>query len=325
MIWMRIVFSPVTFQKLESVIGRMFAGHEVIIADLADLPEKIAGAEVLVTGPLVVRDDLLERSPSLRLVHQWGVGVEKIDIDACSARGIRVCNVPSMGTGNAEGVAEIALMHMLLLSRRFDRSRESLAKRRLYSPQGVSLWKKRACVVGLGDVGKSISGRLSCMGMKITGVNRSHREDLERWGIDRFYKPGEMASALPGCRFVILALELSDETREIVDGGFLRAMDNDAYLINVARAELVAREALETALWEGDIAGAGLDVFWNEPADPDDPLLNNPLVTITPHIGGVTDEAIPGVASYVAENVTRLQRGTSLLNCLNCSAGEKEG
>jgi phosphoglycerate dehydrogenase-like enzyme len=321
---MRIVFSPLTFEKLGPVIDRMFSGHEVIISDPAALPETIVDADVLVTGPLEVSKDLLEKSPRLRMVHQWGVGVEGIDIGACSARGVLVCNVPSRGTGNAEGVAEIALMHMLLLSRRFGRSRESLAKRRLYSPQGVSLWRKRACVVGLGNVGKSIAGRLACMGMKITGVNRSHREDVEQWGIDRFHKLDDVASALPGCRFVIMALELNDETREIVDGRFLGTMDKDSYLINVARAELVSREALETALREGQLAGAGLDVFWNEPADPDDPLLNDPLVTITPHIGGVTDEAILGIAAHVAENVSRLERGAYPQNCLNRPAGERK-
>ncbi|HDQ93358.1 MAG TPA: glyoxylate reductase, partial [Synergistetes bacterium] len=163
------------------------------------------------------------------------------------------------------------------------------------------------------------------MGMKVTGVNRSHKEEIKEWGIDRFHKLDDAVSALPGCRFVIMALELNDETRNIVDGGFLGAMDKDSYLINVARAELVSRGALEVALREGKIAGAGLDVFWNEPADPDDPLLNDPLVTLTPHIGGVTDEAILGVAAHVAENIFRLERGEDPLNCLNRPAGGEEG
>lgn len=257
---------------------------------------------------------ILEKAHSLKLVQQWGVGVERIDLKACSARGIAVCNVPSRGTGNAEGVAEIAVMHMLLLARRYAKVRESLQRRRLFSPQGVSLWKKRCCVVGLGNVGRSVAERLAGMGMQITGVNRTQRDDFSSLGIDRFFPLDDIHSALPGCRFVVLALELNDQTRNIADGAFFSRMDQDAYLINVGRAELVSREALEGSLEAGRLGGAGLDVFWDEPADPEDPLLINPFVTITPHIGGLTDEALLGVAGAVAENVSRLEKGMVLMN-----------
>lgn len=311
---MKILFSPKTFEKLHSVIEPYFEGHEIDIADPEDVPERIAWAEVMVTGPLDVDENLLARASSLRLVQQWGVGVERIDIAACAAKGIAVCNVPSRGTGNAEGVAEIALMHMLLLARRFGKAKENLQRGRLFSPQGVSLWKKRCCVIGLGDVGQSVVERLSGMGMRITGVNRTKREIFTSLGVDRFFSLDDVLSALPGCRFVVLALELNDRTRKIADGAFFRKMDPNAYLINVGRAELVSREALEDSLDGGRLAGAGFDVFWDEPADPDDPILKNPLITLTPHIGGLTDEALLGVAGSVAENISRLERNMELIN-----------
>ncbi|MDO9507805.1 MAG: 2-hydroxyacid dehydrogenase [Thermovirgaceae bacterium] len=314
---MKILFSPKTFERLHSVIGHLFAGNKIDIADPADVPDRIAEAEVLVTGPMDVDERLLEKAFSLRLIHQWGVGVERIDLRACSAKGIPVCHVPSRGTGNAEGVAEIAVLHMLMLARRFGKVRESILNRRLYSPQGVSLWKKRACVLGLGNVGQSISERLKAMGMQITGVNRTRRESFSDLGVDRYFPLDDVLSALPGCRFVILALELNERTREIADESFFKVIDAGAFLINVARAELVSRKALEDSLNAGRLAGAGLDVFWGEPADPEDPLLQNPLVTLTPHIGGLTDEALLGVAGSVAENISRLEKGMKLLNCLN--------
>ena len=314
---MKILFSPKTFERLHSVIDPFFAGHEIDIADPMDVPGHIAGVEVLVTGPMDVDERLLEKASSLRLVHQWGVGVERIDLAACAARGIAVCNVPSRGTGNAEGVAEIALMHMLLLARRFGRAMESLQRRRLFSPQGISLWKKRSCVIGLGSVGRSVAERLVGMGMQITGVNRTRRDIFASLGIDRFFPLGDVLSALPGCRFVVLAIELNDRTREIADETFFRAMDPNAYLINVGRAELVSRDALEDSLGSGRLAGAGLDVFWNEPADPDDPLMKNPLVTLTPHIGGLTDEALMGIAGSIAENISRLEKEMALMNTVN--------
>lgn len=311
---MKILFSPKTFERLRAVIGPLFSSHEMEIADPVDVPDRIGSAEVLVTGPMNVDEGLLERAHSLKLVQQWGVGVERIDLAACASRGIAVCNVPSRGTGNAEGVAEIALMHMLLLARRYGKARDNLQRRRLFSPQGVSLWKKQVCVIGLGDVGCSIAERLVGIGMRVTGVNRTQRESFDSLGIDRFFPLDDVLSALPGSRFVILALELNDRTRKIADEAFFEAMDPDAYLVNVGRAELVSRQALEDSLKAGRLAGVGLDVFWDEPADPADPLLNDLLVTLTPHIGGLTDEALLGVAGRVAENISRLEKNMELMN-----------
>ncbi len=314
---MKILFYPRTFEKLQGIVGPLLEGHEIEVADLSDIKDRIRMADVLVTGPLDVDEELIRGASRLRLVHQWGVGVERIDLEACFRKGIDVCNVPSEGTGNAEGVAEIALMHMLLLSRRFGRCQESIRKRRLFSPQGVALWKKRACVIGLGNVGRNIVTRLKGMGMDVTGVNRTERGSFGSLGLDSFCSLDRLQDALPGCRFVILSLELNEDTRGIAGEDFFRSMDPGSYLINVARSELVSRTALESSLGRGHLAGAGFDVFWDEPADPEDPLLENSAVTLTPHIGGVTDEALMGVARSVAENVTRLARGLDLMNRLD--------
>lgn len=311
---MKILFSPKTFEKLRGVIEPLMPGHDIEVADPSEVGEKVAGAEVLVTGPMDVDEDLVKKAPSLKLVHQWGVGVERIDIEACSRRGIAVCNVPSGGTGNAEGVAEITLMHMLMLSRKYFRTRESLRKGRLYSPQGISLFGKKACVVGLGNVGQNIATRLKCMGMSVRGVNRTKRDQFIPLGLDSFFPLDRLLEAVRGCMFVILSLELNDDTRDMADDHFFDAMDRNTYLVNVGRAELVSRPAFERALASGILAGAGFDVFWDEPADPGDPLLENQLVTITPHVGGVTDEAVRGVARIIAENISRLEKGIDLIN-----------
>ena len=314
---MKILFSPRTFEKLRGVIAPLVAGHEMEVTDEVGLADRLGEADVLVCGPLDVDETLLKGAPRLRLVQQWGVGVDRIDIGACRKMGIAVCNVPSGGTGNAEGVAEIALMHLLLHSRKYARCQESIRKRRLFSPQGVSLWKKRACVIGLGSVGRNVVSRLKGMGMEVRGVNRTERESFGSLGLDGFYHLERMEEALSECRFVILSLELNEETREIASGAFFKALEPGSFLVNVGRAELVSRRALEASLESGRLAGVGLDVFWDEPADPDDPLLVNPAVTLTPHIGGVTDEALMGVARTVAENVSRLDSGLELLNRLD--------
>jgi phosphoglycerate dehydrogenase-like enzyme len=155
------------------------------------------------------------------------------------------------------------------------------------------------------------------MGMEVRGVNRTERESFTPLGLDGFFRLDHAREALPGCRFIVLSLELNEETRGIAGEAFFKSMDPGSFLINVARAELVSRTVLEEFLASGHLAGVGLDVFWDEPADPEDPLLANPLVTLTPHVGGVTDEALMGVARTVAENISRLKRGSNLLNRLD--------
>ena len=123
---MKIVFWGREFLRLKEIIEGAFAGHDFSIADPETEGELLRSAGMLVIRPMKVGDEFLSEAPSLRLVQQWGAGAEGIDLDACSRRGIFACNVPSLGTGNAEGVAEIAFLHMLLLAKRFFRAREKL-------------------------------------------------------------------------------------------------------------------------------------------------------------------------------------------------------
>jgi phosphoglycerate dehydrogenase-like enzyme len=115
----------------------------------------------------------------------------------------------------------------------------------------------------------------------------------------------------------LLALELNDATRVFAGDEFFSLLSKGSYLINVGRANLVERGALERALDEGILAGAGLDVFWNEPADPGDPLLSDPRVVVTPHIGGITDAAFEKISDFVVENVRRVASGLRPKSLLN--------
>jgi phosphoglycerate dehydrogenase-like enzyme len=124
-----------------------------------------------------------------------------------------------------------------------------------------------------------------------------------------------------GCRFVVAALALSDETNGIFDESFFRAMDKDAFFINVARGSLVREEALLRALDENHLAGAGLDVLRDEPPSLDNPLLNHPAVTLTPHIGGNTDESAKGILEFIRDNADRLSRGEEPLSRQDTKTG----
>jgi len=314
---LKVLFAGKPFERLLNIIEPAFKGHDIRIADNDDLPDAIGWAEVMILRPMPFGEDLLSRAPRLRLVQQWGVGVEGLDVAACTRHGIWACNVPSRGTGNAEGVAEIAIMHMMMQGRRYKRAQEKLREGKIFTPPGVALWKKRACIVGLGNVGHCVAERLRGLGMEIVGVDRSVSRDYSDWGFSKIYAMASLAEAVNGCRFVVLCLALTPETDGLIDEKILRSMDRDAFIINVARGPIIERKALETALAEKWINGAGLDVLWEEPPAPDDPLLDDGRVTVTPHIGGVTDVSMDGVMSFIVENINTVAEGGHPKGCLN--------
>jgi len=314
---MKILFYSREFVKIHDAILSEMSGYEVDTADEGTIEEKIGLAEVLVTRPGGgVGAEILRAARKLKLQQQWGTGLEGLDLTTCRELGVTVCNVPSQGTGNAEGVAEIALLHMLLLGRKYAFAQENARNGKLFSPSGISLWRKTACVVGLGNVGRTIAGRLAAMGMNVKGVNRSSVEPsrLKEAGIKESFLLDQLRDVVSGCRFVVAALEFNNETRGFFDESFFRAMDKNSFFINVARGGLVDEEALLRALDEKRLAGAGLDVLAEEPPHLDNPLLNHPLVTLTPHIGGLTDEARKGILDFIKDNIARLARGEELLS-----------
>lgn len=314
---MNVLFAGKPFEKLRNVLEQAFSGHVIKIVEDENLAEEISWADAVILRPMKFGKDILAFSSDLKLVQQWGVGVEGLDVKACTEYGVYACNVPSRGSGNAESVAEAAIMHMLLLSRRFFRSQEKLREGKIFTPPGRSLWGKKACIVGMGDLGHCLAERLSCLGMEVAGVNRTMRSEFKEWGVTRVYPFSEMGLAFKGSAFVILCLPLNSDTEGIIGEEELRMMEKDAFLINVARGKLLQREALEKALSEKWISGAGLDVLWDEPHSPQDPLINNDRIILTPHIGGVTDASMKGVQEFIAGNIERVSRGEKPLSCLN--------
>ncbi len=317
---MRVLFSNKNFERLREIIEPLFRGHEIRYANLPEDLSLLEWADVLIKGAETFTAEMLSYAPNLKMVCQWGVGVEGIDIEACSAKGVFVCNVPSVNTGNAEGVAEVAILHMLLLAKGFNKSQENLRRGKVFSPRGLTLWRKRVCIVGLGNVGITLAKRLKPFGVTLVGVNRSWKSEFDDLGLDQFFTLDDINAAVKGCRFVVLTLALTPQTEGLIGHEVFENMDRNSFLVNVARANIVQREALEMALKEGYIAGCGLDVFWKEPPDPDDPLLGMPNVYITPHIGGTNDEALVGIPAFIASNVNRISEGQLPLSCVNITS-----
>lgn len=309
---MKILFCDTTFEHARKALKRYLTDDEILYCPKEDIEKIIANVDVAI--PLMARldEDLIEKASKLRLIQQFGVGLEGVDIEAAKRRGIQVANVPAKETGNAISVAEWVVFLMLALARNYWEQLESLRNRKLGVPLGKTLFGKKAGIVGMGSLGCEIATRLGALGMEIWGIkkNPDERQGLPD-GIKFLGGPADLKTLLPVVDFLILAVPLTTETRGLISKKELKAMKHTAFLINVSRGSVVNYSALLWALEEKEIAGAGLDVFWEEPIDPDDSIFQYNVIA-SPHVAAITDHSLDNIAQAVANNLKRLKKGLPL-------------
>jgi phosphoglycerate dehydrogenase-like enzyme len=184
---------------------------------------------------------------------------------------------------------------------------KSLADGRMGVPPGRALSGKTVGLVGLGGIGRALARRLQPFNVRLIGIKRGNPAEAKKeLGLEWVGRPADLAELLRRSDFVVLCLPVTAETRCLMNRDTFPCMRQDAFLINLARGGLVDRDALEQALAAGRIAGAGLDVFWEEPPDPADPIFQYNVLA-TPHVGGSTDISLQGIVQAVAENIRRLE------------------
>lgn len=298
------------------IVAELLPECDVSVEGSAGLPRKVQDADVLVSTVLPIDRELIQRG-SFRFIQQFGVGVDPIDLQAAAEAGVQVARIPARDCGNATAVAEHTLMLMLALARHLPQAMEHVRQGILARPQGTMLHGKTAVVVGLGDLGSAISVLLKAFGMKVLAT-REHPENGVPEGaiVDRLGGNGELESMLGEADFVILSLNYSPATRHFFDAKRLAATKPGAFLVNIARGGVLETEALTAALASGHIAGAGLDVFDPEPADPALPLFRYNVIA-TPHTAGITDDSVLGITRSVAANIRLFLQGKPPLYPVN--------
>lgn len=274
----------------------------------------LEGIDVLIPTMTTVTRETLKSCDRLKLIQQCGSGLELVDVDAAVVLGIPVANVPTDISGNADSVAEVGIYMMIGLSRNVHAMARSLADRKMGFPQGRALFGRTVGLVGLGGIARALIRRLKTFDVKLMGVKR-HKPRLarEQLGLDWAGGPDELHVLLQQSDFVFLCLPVTAASKGIMNRDRFTQMKKDAFLINLSRGGLVVRRDLEDALASGDIAGAGLDVFWEEPPDPADPVFSHNVIA-TPHIGGSTDNAMRGIVAQVAANIRRVADGKEPLH-----------
>lgn len=313
---MRILFCGATFPAAPELLRRRLASsgdYDVGTCSVEQLRAAPGEADVLI--PLMCRvDAAVMDATRCRLIQQFGTGLEGVDLDSARRRGIFVANVPSAGS-NAVSVAEHAVLLILATLRQIDRARANIQAGVLGAPMGRMLAGRSVCLYGLGATALALSARLRAFDVRLIGITRDpSAPKVAAYKLDACYAANERATALARTDVLVLCTALCDDTRGMIDAGALAALPEGALLVNAARAGLVDYDALHAALTSGHLAGAGLDVFWDEPADPGDPLLSLPNVVATAHVAGVTDGSYGEIADAVVTNIMRLGRGDPPLN-----------
>jgi len=274
----------------------------------------LAGYDVLIPTMGRISADLLATADRLRLIQQCGAGLEGVDIAAAEARGIMVANVPTDVSGNADSVAELGIYFMIGLSRNVTGMATGLRQQCMGEPKGLALGGKTVGIIGLGGIGRALVKRLRPFGVRLIGLKQNEPESARlELNLGWVGTPERLPELLQQSDYVVLALPVNDETASIFNHETFALMKPGAFLINLARGGLIDRAALAKALDSGEIAGAGLDVFWEEPPDPDDPIFSYKVMA-TPHCAGCTDVAIAGIAHGVCENITRVEQDLPPLN-----------
>ena len=313
---MRILICDDIFPAMIEVLIRLLPEDEIRFCKQEDVSVEAVWAEVLIPSMTRITSGIIQTAPDLKLIQQFGVGLEGIDIPSAVRRGIMVANVPgTQAPVHTECTAEGGLFLMMACSRLFKASQQTIANGEWGRPKGQALIDRSALIIGMGAVGIALTQRLVALGMKVTGIDISKPEGLtEELGLTRVERPDRLLSLLPEADFLVSAVTLTPETRGMINRSVFSRMKPNAYFINISRGPIVNEEDLYAAVDNGIIAGAGLDVLSSEPPSPDNPLLNHDRIVITPHTAGVTDQSFTALGRAVADNIVRLKKGKHLQN-----------
>ena len=318
----RVVMAGTGFAAVRQFLIDALPNAQFDQIEVATLRAKGHKADVMLPAMSRIDGALMDRIEGLRLIQQWGAGLEGVDIAAATERKIAVANVPTPGTGNAESVAEWCVMAAIALSRRLPLAQETIRTGGTWgTPLGRALIGRTAGIFGLGGIGQALAARLRPFGMRLIGLQRRPEPALaERLGMEWVDGPERLAELLRRSDYLFLCVPLTEQTRHLIDEAALAMLPPKACIINAARGGLLSTQAMLRALAEGRLIGAGLDVFEQEPLDPASPLLGRADVIATSHIAGVTDVSYRGIARGVVANIVRILAGQPPFNCVNWDA-----
>jgi phosphoglycerate dehydrogenase-like enzyme len=325
-IQMKVAFAgPIAVRFAEPVKAQLAVPCEVIAEDdEARIMPRLADLDVLVS--MGFTKEMAEAGRHLRLIQVPGAGLDRIDRSALRP-GMHLANV----YGHEGGIAEYVIGAMIALTRSFGRIDAKLRRGEWESGWAVGtpvppLWPELAGktlgILGFGHIGEALAHRARVFGVKICAIRRQAQSEVPD-GVSFIGGPDRLDDVLRQSDYLVITLSLSPETRNLLDAQRLQIMKPTAYLINVARAEIVEETALYRALASGGLAGAALDVWYRYPTMPGaTPPATQPFhelgnLIMTPHVSGATEGTLAARARLIADNIERITRGEPPLNAID--------
>lgn len=283
-----------------------------VISSVDRIIENVRGFDfVIAGGELWNKDAISGVKDKMKMITRFGVGYDKVDIDTATKLGIAVSNTPGR---NAAAVAEHALALMLGLSRTIVKYDREIRRGLWKSALSAELFGKTVGLVGFGAISKELAKLLKVFTNEILAYDVYKDEhNAKELGV----KFVELDELLKEADFVSIHVPLMEETIGMVDKQFLEKMRPSAYLINTSRGKIIEENALIEVLQKGKIAGAGLDVFENQPLTPESPLVKLENVILTPHAASTNQGGFRGMMEGAVENIIEFNAGKKVKYILN--------
>jgi D-3-phosphoglycerate dehydrogenase len=296
---------------------RQQPGIEVVEA-YGSAPEKVLELvrdvdAIAVRSETKITAQVIAAASKLKVVGRAGVGVDNVDVEAATNRGVIVMNTPS---GNTIATAELTFTHLLCGARPVPQAAASMRAghwdRKSFS--GIELFRKTLGIVGLGRIGSEVAKRAQAFGMRVLAYDpylapsRAKAMQIESVSLDELLAQAD---------YITVHMPLTDDTRYMIDEAALAKCKKGVRLFNCARGGIIKEAALIEALKSGHVAAAGLDVYEDEPLAKDSPFRSLPNVVLTPHLGASTAEAQESVGIEIAEQIADVLNGGVIRNAVN--------
>ena len=309
-----VLLQPVAAEQEAIINGLLpegFTACAIKGRSMAEVIEGAADADYCIWWDLPVTAEVVAAAPRVKLFHKWGVGIDNIDIAACRARGIRIARTTG---SNAIPVAEATVGLMIAVARRIVQAHIATVaggwpKTEVWR-QSTLVSGKTVGILGLGAIGKGVAKRLRGFDCTILYNNRTRLPEAEEQALGVQYRP--LDAMLAECDILSLNCPLTPETAGLIDAGKLGLMKRGALLINVARGGIVVEADLVAALRSGQLAGAAVDVFDQEPPPKDHPLLHMDNVICTPHTASTAYENSKRSIGHWLGNILRVHKGEEI-------------
>jgi len=285
------------------------ASEETLMEESRDMDAIVIRALGRITAKV------MDKAPRLKVVGRHGVGVDNIDLEAATRRGILVVYTPE---ANAEAVADHTMGLIIALSKKIVQGNYALKFKGnwnfRYEQRGIDVYGKTFGIIGLGRIGQRVAKRAKGFDMKVLVYDPYiNRDSASKVGVELV----DLETLLRSSDFVTIHVPLTEETRKLLSEREFNLMKTGAFLVNTSRGGVVDERAMVKALSTGRVAGAGLDVFEKEPPDPENPLFKFDNVIVTPHMASHTVESLRKMAIEVAEGVVKVLKGETPTNIVN--------